>query len=589
MSILSEMTNQDQPKPKSVPPRIQAVLNTYAARRGLQPPDINEYLWPDIDLLRQRLPQTQAAVSLVLDAVEANQTILVFGDYDCDGITSTALLVRFFRDCFGIQPRWRLPNRQEDQYGLTTAKAAELLVLDPPDLLITLDCGTNSDEAIAIFHKAGVKTLVIDHHPSEGRRVDDGTIINPKLNVSASEELTELCTAGLVLFFCDALAKELHLEDRWDRDHAFCLAGLATLADACRLTRTNRALVKLALSSLNRRAFLREHPGLAALMAEAGLHRTNQRDAQFQLIPRLNALGRLASAEPGVELLLTDDTAEAKRIASLASAMNRARQDLQERTVSSAIAQARHLLGMPSRSGLLLLADPHWHHGVVGPAASRVAEQFGCSAVLLGLDSAGMWRGSGRARRGEDLGQLVRQLKLAGRISSGGGHSAAVGLTLTDRQLRELQKSADLAVPASGSLELESESTGDVDALTLEEWAFVMDLLEPFGPGNPWPLVRATHCCLSGNVVPVRTRTGEVWAVKANFQTRSGGHINVLHKGSESPWRQRTFYDLELDLSSSSRNGATFRNWICRTSRQSKSSVGRNGREPLDSAQLSRL
>jgi single-stranded-DNA-specific exonuclease len=581
MTMFSEMTNRVEPQIKSIPARIQAVLSAYASRRGFRPPELDNYLWPRIDLLDRKLPGIEMSVGLVLDALKKKESILIYGDYDCDGITSTALLLNFFRDCLGLQPRWKLPNRQKDHYGLTPAKAAELIASNKPHLLIALDCGTNSDEALAIFREVGVKTLVIDHHPPAGRPARPTVMVNPKANADHCNDAEELCTCSLVLLFCAALAKTSATTDHWDSEFAVAIAALATLADACKLTPLNRALVKTGLPHFNSSQFLSKYPGLAALLCEANVDHVNQSTAQFQLIPRLNALGRLGSPEPGVELLLTRDSTQAKRIASLASGMNRLRQDTQERIVRSAIEQARRTLERQPSRQLLLLADPHWHAGVVGPAASRVVEQCDRSAILLAPDSSGLWRGSGRSRRGEDLGRLVRALKQTGKIMSGGGHPAAVGLTLTDHQLRELQKAQNLLIPASTTCEVDSEYIGDASDLRLEEWVIVMDLLGPFGVGNPWPVVRAGHCRLSEGPVELRTKAGHAWAIKAEFRTDSGSRIDVLQRNAFSfrqpTWRRGGVYNLELELSSSAKAGTTFHNWVCRMSTRERNNAETKG------------
>jgi single-stranded-DNA-specific exonuclease len=549
-------------------PRAQQFVREYAGRRGITSAQLGEYLAPQPDDGGLPLPETAWAVARLEQALRLNQTVVIYGDYDCDGITATTLLTRFLRDCGSTQIHWELPNRHKDQYGLTPPKAAQLLEARRPDLLIALNCGTNAHDSLLFLKRNDVDTLVIDHHPLEGNGCPAGVLLNPKNQATASEELRDLCTAGLTLRFCETLAKAWQCQERWDRDGAVALAGLGTLGDACRLTLANRALIKQSLALLNDPAFMARNLGLSALLRGQGSGRFDQRSAQFHLIPRLNALGRLASAELGVELLLTQDASVAAQIAAQAAGMNSLRQELQQRLVDSACAQARAQLNRQPALELLVLSHPEWHHGVVGPAASRVVEAFGRSALLLAIDSEGRWRGSGRAHQDHNLGELVRVLKSAGLLTSGGGHAAAVGVTLSATQLPRLHHAvSQLSMPKIPKAEAATEILGDSGRLTPGEWSRVFRLLEPFGPGNPQPLLTASGCRLQSSPVPLRLKNGRVWAARGEFISSSGQRLTVLARDpakAESAWLRHKSYDFLLELSIRVVQGTTYHSWIMR-------------------------
>jgi single-stranded-DNA-specific exonuclease len=553
------------------PPNIQSIVRQYARRRGITDLELAGYLNPQLHLGKLQLPGMASCVSRILRAIRDRERISVVGDFDCDGVTGTAILLQFFRDCTPLRPTWVLPSRQTDGYGLGLELAKRVWHEQRPQLVITVDCGTNSRPAVEFLSARGVETIVVDHHPAQGDLTTQAlAIVNPKLHSPNDAQLTELCGAGLALVFCYNLAQACGYQSRWDNELAIILAGLGTLADACVMTQTNRALVKSSMRLLDNPNVLARSKGLAALVPAHPLCALNQRFLQFDIIPKLNALGRLANADPAVDLLTTDDAALARQIVAKADGTNRLRQQLQQKIVESASNQAQVLLSGNPQLSALILADAAWHHGVVGPAASRIVENFNRSAILLGQDGAGVWRGSGRSFGRDDLGGLVARWQESGLITRGGGHSRAVGLAVTTKQLERLQRdTAKIVVPQAGVVDPETEVIGMADHLDAAGWRKVFEMLEPFGRRNPFPILLAAGCHLGSKPQALRLRDGTIWAVKVDARTRGGRTLRVTwrdHHRAAQEWRMGRRYDLELELSWKLYEGALLYNWHIRSS-----------------------
>jgi single-stranded-DNA-specific exonuclease len=555
-------------------PAARTVVADYAKRRGVPSAQLNDFLNPTLELGRYALPGADKALARLNRAAAKREAVLIFGDYDADGVTSVSLLLRFLGECTELKPQWALPNRQTDHYGLGLEKAQSLFAKYKPSLLICLDCGTNSVEAIAWLKRNGVDTIVVDHHPLEGERPEAAAIINPKAHPGPGcADLRDLCAAGLVLVLCDYLANAWHLAEKWDRSVATMLAGLGTLADAVPMTPLNRAIAKHAINLINAPA-LNRVTGLAALVPADG-QRLTQRGLQFGVIPTINALGRLASAEPGVTLLTTANQTEAEDIAAHALELNTARKAKQAEMVVQASALARGVLANHPEAPVLVLADPRWHHGVAGPAASQIAESFGRSTILLAPNGEeGRWKGSGRSANGDHLGEWIRTVKTLGLVERGGGHSAAVGLAVTSAQIAALQTAGlTLPTPPAEDHAAESEVVGNIDQLSPEEWVRIVEMLEPFGRGNPFPHIAVRNAiCKSGPTALTLKNSGKAWGAKAQFKTKAEQMIAPVWRDVETAlreWAPGSSYDLELEVTAKHYNGRVFFNWAVDASRRS--------------------
>ena len=543
----------------------------YIRSRGITATGMKEYLQPTLRLEPHQLPEAEHFITRLTTAIKNNERILIFGDYDADGITSTTILLRCLREIAGITPAWSLPNRAHDFYGLDLEKARSLLQHYQPTLLICLDNGSNANEAIRWLKQNGVDTLVADHHPLEGARPEAIAVVNPKL---CGADTDDSCAAGLTLMLCEKLAKAWHAETKWNRDSAIILAGLGTLADAVSLTPLNRAVVKNAIHLMSDRRKVAAIPGLAALLANAVA--VNQRHLQFDVIPKLNAVGRLGDAEPAVTLLTTTDPIIAKTIATHCCERNELRKQLQREMVKQAKALAGVIVGDHPETPVLILAESSWHHGVAGPAASQIAETFQRSAILLAPHTEGQWKGSGRSVNGDHLGRWVRDAKSLGLAERGGGHSAAVGLVTTSAQIAPLQ-SAGLFLPVpQADHEPVTEVIGNIDQLKAEEWATVSELLAPCGRKNPFPLVSAQGAVCYGEPTALNSQEDQkVWAMRAKFKIHGGKIITILWRDAEAArqhWTTGARCDLMLELTVQRKADRTFYNWTASSSQPSGSS-----------------
>jgi len=542
-------------------PAVKQIVTDYARRRGILSDGLADFLQPSLRLERVALPQIDPFIARLTAAVKNRERILIFGDYDADGIIATTILLRCLRETAGIMPMWSLPNRQIDHYGLDLEKAQSLYQLHQPTLLICLDCGTNSHEAIAWLNQRGVDTLVADHHPLESSQPDAIALVNPKAN---GEDQDDLCAAGQALLLCHELARAWKAESRWDQNSAIMLAGIGTLADSVRLTQLNRAITKTAIALVNDGSKVAQIPGLAALFANgpAGL---NQRQLQFDLIPALNAPGRLGSAEPVVTLLTTADFNQARSVARHCREQNDRRKQIQREMIRQATALAEAVVNSHPDTAVLVLSDRCWHHGVAGPAASQIAACYQRSAILLAPHGEQEWKGSGRSANGDHFGNWLRAAKALGLVQRGGGHAAAVGLAVTPAQLVALQ-TAGLCLPMPlADREALQEDIGQIDQLRPEEWTAALELLAPFGRGNPYPAIRAPGARLQSEPVTLlATDTGQPWAIRAEFKMDSGRRFTALWRevdAAKKQWTPGARCDLALELCTQVRQGKTYHNW----------------------------
>jgi single-stranded-DNA-specific exonuclease len=410
---------------------------------------------------------------LIKNAVAHGRTITVHGDYDCDGVCSTAILVRALRE-LGARCDWYIPDRLGDGYGLTIA-GVERLAARGTGLLLTADCGISCSGEVAAARAAGMDVIVTDHHEPD-ERLPDCPLLHPRLSGYA---FAELCATGVAYKLAAALLGAERAADDLD------LVALATVADLVPLRGENRALVRAGL----RMARQGRRPGLRALCTAAGigLEGLDEGDVAFRLAPRINAAGRLYRADAGVELMLTADEGRAAAIAAELDRANHERRDT-ERLVLSAAEQARAALPAELASGsALVLAGEGWHPGVVGIVASRLAERHFVPVVLIGMDGEGRGRGSGRSIPGFDL---LAALDACGEhLLRYGGHRAAAGLEIEAGRLEDFRAAfLDHANAALGERDL--VRTEVIDAVVGgeslgHEVAEQLQRLAPFGIGNP--------------------------------------------------------------------------------------------------------
>jgi single-stranded-DNA-specific exonuclease len=445
--------------------------------------EVNLFLRPRLSSLSDPflLPQMDPAVSRILAALDRRERIVLFGDYDVDGVTSLALLAEMLR-AYGGAPELFLPLRMEEGYGLSPESVERCVGQYRPQLLIAIDCGTSSVKEIADLRKRGVDVIVLDHHEPKFALPDCVAIVNPKIADSGFEYL---CSVGIVFKLCHALLKTRPLPD-FDLKSKLDLVALGTVADIVPLEGENRVLVQRGAIEIARTSRI----GLRKLMQVAGVRPPIlPEDIGFRLGPRLNAAGRLSTAEKSLRLLLTHDEAEGTMLAAELDQQNRERQKVEKQIFDAAIEKIENGFDA-ARDAAIVVGARGWHPGVLGIVASRIARRYHRPTIVIGFDENGLGKGSGRSIEGLNLVEALGSC--AERLDKFGGHEMAAGVALHEGNLdlfaEEFRKTArellsEEALQPCVRLDHELAFTEiDIDFLHWHE------MLQPFGNGNPQPL-----------------------------------------------------------------------------------------------------
>ncbi len=476
---------------------LPELLARVLAGRGIEADDALAYLDPTV---RQLLPDPhtltdmEAAATRLARAVEKGETVAIFGDYDVDGATASALLARYLRQC-GLDPIVHIPDRIFEGYG-PNVDAIRSFAERRITLLVTVDCGTTSLETLAEARKLGLDTLVIDHHQADEELPAACAIVNPN-RADDMSGLGHLAAVGLIFIALVALSRTLRQRGFWsgarpepDLLAALHLVALGTVADVVPLTGLNRAFVAKGLIALRQR----QHPGLTALMDVARLSGPPEAwHLGFLLGPRINAGGRIGRADLGARLLLEEDPTECARIAGELDRLNTERRAIEQATVAEAEAEALAALGLEEKGAVVVTAQQGWHPGVVGLVAARLKERYGRPAFAIALERGGIGTGSGRSIAGVDLGRAVRQAVHEGLLVKGGGHAMAAGITLKQDALGAFRAFLEDALAASVEAARRERallidgavSAGGADLKLVE----LLAQAGPYGAGNPEPLL----------------------------------------------------------------------------------------------------
>lgn len=432
------------------------------------------------------LPNMDRAVARLWEAREAGEPLIVFGDYDVDGVTATALLTGFLRE-FGWQAGSYLPHRIEEGYGLTRDGVRRCLEQSPRRLILAVDCGSTAVEVIAELQQQGVDVIVLDHHQVSATPPPAVALVNPQL-LPGESGLKHLCSAGLAFKLAHAVVKRGRALGwpkalEYDLRPMLDLVALGTIADMVPLRGENRALVRAGLQRLD----LFQRPGLRALAELAGVKRpVGTFEVAFQLAPRLNAAGRLETALHALELILATEAEPAGVLARALDSQNQARKSIEQQMVAQVVAAVRARFD-PATDFAIVEGREEWHIGVVGIVASRVVREFHRPAIILGGDGSGGWRGSGRSVEGFDLaGGLNRCAEFLHRH---GGHAMAAGVTMVPEnvpglraRLNELVRGTLAPEELCPTLHLDAEVTlAEINPESMR----LFPKIEPVGLGNP--------------------------------------------------------------------------------------------------------
>jgi len=426
----------------------------------------------------------RAAVVRILAALDRQERIVLFGDYDVDGVTSLALLDETLRAYPAVAgPELFLPLRMEEGYGLSRESVERCFEQYRPQLLVAVDCGTASTGEIAELNKRGVDVIVLDHHEAKSVVPDCVALVNPKTDPASPFHY--LCSVGIVFKLCHALLKTRPLPG-FDLKSKLDLVALGTVADIVPLVDENRILVQRGAIEIAQTSRI----GLKKLMQVAGVRPPIlPEDIGYRLGPRLNAAGRLSTAEKSLRLLLTRDEAEATALAIELDQQNRERQEVEKQILAAAVEQIDESFD-PARDAAIVAGARGWHPGVLGIVASRIARKYHRPAIVIGFGENGAGKGSGRSIDGLDLVEALT--RCAATVEKFGGHEMAAGLTLLEEnfaRFAEAFRSAARDILSEEALQrclrLDHElpfSEIDVEFLRWHE------LLQPFGNGNPQPI-----------------------------------------------------------------------------------------------------
>ena len=474
---------------------VSSVMAELLMRSGLtQAEKAGTFLNPTLGGLSDpfEVPRLSDAAERLVEAIDKKQKVIVLGDYDVDGVTSTALLVTVLRN-FGLSPSFVVPRRAEDGYGLSRSAIDRALEIGKPDLFVALDCGTNSHDEVSYLCNLGMDVIVVDHHRSKEKPLAQGILINPHIHeetTSNDSAWRYLCTAGLVFKLMHGLLK--HLRERKNpialtyklRDQ-LDLVAMGTVADLVPLTGENRIMASNGLRILAQT----QRPGLRALMEVAGLKPGQEimpMDISYRLGPRINASGRLADAALSVELMVSEDTRFCYETAHQLDTFNRERQDIERQMTE----QAEKIIEnhFIENHGIVLFEEG-WHPGVVGIVAGRVTRKYNRPCVVLGSEGE-LAKGSGRSIEGVNLVDVLG--KCSAHLESWGGHPMAVGVSLKKTNVQAFRKLFTEAVKASSGSDL-AEQRIDISAWISvnqikESLMQELETLHPFGQGNPEPV-----------------------------------------------------------------------------------------------------
>ncbi|MBV6656820.1 MAG: single-stranded-DNA-specific exonuclease RecJ [Devosiaceae bacterium] len=544
-------------------PMVAQVL----AGRQVTPAEAPDVLKPSLRALMpdpSTLRDMDEAARLLADAVDAGATIGLFGDYDVDGAASCALLARWLR-ALGREALVHIPDRITEGYG-PNRPAIDALAAKGIEVLVTLDCGATSTDALTHARDLGLTVVVLDHHQMTDLGSPADALVNPNRPDDLSG-LGYLCAAGVTFMALVAANRELR-----NRGHTevpdllkmLDLVALATIADVVPVRGLNRGFVVQGLKV----AKAAETVGLSALVASARLKGPLQSyHFGFVLGPRINAGGRIGDAGMGARLLATEDPQEAEALARELDTLNAQRQAIEAEAVESAIASVER--DGRAEGSVIIVREPDWHPGVVGLIAARLKERFQRPALAFSLSAEGVWTGSARSVPGVDVGAAVHALVADGFATKGGGHAMAAGLSVPDAQFEAMSEALaqHLAEPvevqtATSSLQIDAVITARAASLDL---VAALEEIEPFGTGFPEPVfalpshsvrkasivgtnhIRATLSDGDGGFLEaIAFRAAGAPLGDALFAAAGGGPIHLAGTLSRNSWQGRDSVQLRI-------------------------------------------
>lgn len=542
------------------------------ASRGIGPEGAVDFLSPT---LKAQFPDPSSfqdmdlAASILVDAVERERPLAVFADYDVDGASSAAQLVRWFRAMGRDLPIY-VPDRIIEGYGPSPA-AFRRLKEQGAELVITVDCGAAAHDALVAARDMGLDVVVVDHHLMRGEPPPAAALVNPNRPDDTSGQ-GHLAAAGVTFVLLAALNREARKRGLFatrpepDIRQWLDLAAMGAFCDVTSLTGFNRAIASQGLRVMSGWA----NPGLKALLDVAkGQGPATSFHAGFILGPRINAGGRIGRSDLGARLLSTDDPVEAAELAAELDALNASRKEVEKDVIDQAVAFIENDSNQDPDAPVLVVAGDGWHPGVVGIAAARLRERYRKPVIVIGVDRpSDTGKGSGRSQPGVNLGRAVQAAFDEGLLLAGGGHAMAAGLTVRPSGIPELraflceQLAAEM-IDAAAADAVEIDALVSPSGATRGLWTD-FQRLAPFGPGNPEPMfavadarverpmmLKGGHvrCTLTdasgGRLKAVAWRAGET---ELGDRIMAGGAgLHVVGRLKPDDWQGRESVELEIE------------------------------------------
>lgn len=508
------------------------ILGRVIAARGAELETCEAWLNPTIkDLMPDPyiVQDMEVGTKRIASAIKNREKIAIFGDYDVDGAVSSAQM-NLFLTAHGLESIIYIPDRIFEGYG-PNPEAINHLVDEGAELIITVDCGTVSHDALAQATKRDVDVIIVDHHLAQETLPDVHAVINPNRQDDLSD-LGHLCAGGVVFMFLVAIKRHLSEQGHYEKTTTEApdlmsyldLVALATICDVVPLKGLNRAFVTKGLQVMGRR----KNIGLRALADAAGLTtRPNPYHLGFLLGPRINAGGRIGSSDLGAKLLTEQDEIKARETAATLDNLNHERKEIEKTILEEATTTIAEKIEAEPETPFIFAGSKDWHKGLVGLVASRLTEKFKRPSCILSIDeNTNTATGSLRSINGVDLGQVVQKASKAGLLIKGGGHAMAAGLTLDLEKLEQVKNFFENALQESVSAE-RAKLTLDIDgALTANSvtpnFMEQLDRAGPFGSENPVPrFVLPSHRVKFAKIV------GEAH-VKCTLEASDQSRINAI-------------------------------------------------------------
>ncbi len=564
-----------------LPPIDESIVDSVVAQSKLLPPiarvlvlrglhsdgQVNNFIHPRLSNLTDPylLSNMEKAVVRIWKAIDEAEPMTVFGDYDVDGISSTALLTRVLLT-LGAHVKPFIPSRLDEGYGLSQDALERCVEEHEPRVVVSVDCGVNSVASVAYAQSKGIDVIVTDHHEPQEQTANAFALINPKLTCPepdrgrAMAELENLSGVGVAFKLAHALikhgrAQKKDLAEKVDLRNYLDIVALGTVADIVPLVRENRILVRHGLAQLDRTKWI----GLKALKEVAGMRGAAETyHLGFQLGPRINAAGRIGQPMQALQLLITEDAGEARRIAKLLDDTNAERRRIEAEMADQAFAEIDEYFDPKKHYGLVV-AREGWHPGVVGIVASRVSRHYNRPAIIMGIESDGSARGSGRSI---DEYNILHGLQACSEhLAKHGGHKMAVGLEVKPSALQVFRQdfnSAAASVLAGADLSPVQHIDAVVSADLLGRPLFdQLKDLRPFGQDNPEPVWALQGVRISGSprvvgqkhlkfMLTSEGRTFDAIAFNYSIDRLPEGKIDVAFTLKENNWNGNASLQLQV-------------------------------------------